>query len=766
MSRQIPQRVIPRPLPNHPGNVFLEGEEVSVPVGEGDTAWRALDYEGKVVAEGKAAGGHAGLGRLPVGYYEVRRGDEANGITVGVLAPLRAATPLTSPIAIDVAMAWFYKEPEMAAVANLCTLAGINRVRDRLSWGEMQPERGPFAPPNRYDATARAQSAAGLQVLQVNHSSPQWANPDSRRFPLDLRDAYNFYKAMAARWKGEVVAFEPWNESDISVFGGHTGAEIASLQKAGYLGLKAGNPGVIACQNVFAVAQHEILSDFGRNAAWPYFDTFNLHHYAAVEAYPQIYAEFRAVSAGRPLWVTECNVPVQWTGDPKAQEPSEKDLRTQADRVARIYASSIYEGAAATYYFMLPHYVEGQTQFGVLHKDLTPRPAFLAVAAAGRLLADAKPLGRLKSPDDNVRAFVFRARPDGQEREVLVAWTRDGQTTLDTPVAPVAAYDQLGRPRAVAGAAQQLTAAPLFAVFPRGAFTANRLEAPPAPAPLLGGKPSPVVLQAIWPQDRVALGRSAYRISSEKIETIPVYAYNFDSRPARGRLRVTAPAGWTVQAPDQVDLAPGERKELRLSVDCRNGAGALSETVELHGDFGAAGSAVLSLRLMPEPLKLREGAALPLPGAADPARWQALASAGSDLKLGAADGALQVACKLGGGDRWIYPIYALHPDERAVPGYGALRFTLSVQEGAGTFRAIFDEDNGSSYVADLTRQPKAGETIEAIALLSDANYGAGWSKPDPNGHLDPEQIKSFKIGCNATTGSVRYSVKDVRWVKF
>ena len=60
------------------------------------------------------------------------------------------------------------------------------------------------------------------------------------------------------------------------------------------------------------------------------------------------------------------------------------------------YALAIHEGAQAVFYFMLPHYVEGQTQFGVLRPDLTPRPAFVALAAAGRLLADAKPLGQVE----------------------------------------------------------------------------------------------------------------------------------------------------------------------------------------------------------------------------------------------------------------------------------------------------------------------------------------------------------------------------------
>ena len=168
----------------------------------------------------------------------------------------------------------------------------------------------------------------------------------------------------ARDWQGQVLAFEPWNEADIPQFGGHTGAEMASFQKAAYLGLKAGNPRVTACLNVFASTRPSILADFHDNQAGPYLDTFNLHHYAGTDAYPGIYSAFRAVSAGKPLWVTECNVPVPWSGDPRAQEPSDRDLRVQAERVATVYAASLFEGAAATFYFMLPHYAEGQTQSG------------------------------------------------------------------------------------------------------------------------------------------------------------------------------------------------------------------------------------------------------------------------------------------------------------------------------------------------------------------------------------------------------------------
>jgi len=77
----------------------------------------------------------------------------------------------------------------MESVANLCALAAVNWVRDRMDWGELEPKKGKFAPNTRYDVSARAESAAGLQVLQVHHHTPSWAGANGKRLPVDLRDA-------------------------------------------------------------------------------------------------------------------------------------------------------------------------------------------------------------------------------------------------------------------------------------------------------------------------------------------------------------------------------------------------------------------------------------------------------------------------------------------------------------------------------------------------------------------------------------------------
>ncbi|MBI4323873.1 MAG: hypothetical protein HY674_01275 [Chloroflexi bacterium] len=757
------RRTPPKPLPQHPGNIFLGGEEIVVRLPGESATWNVLDYDGQAIAEVAAKEGKAALGRLPVGFYRLKRAGETHWISVGVVAPLPAPTPLTSPIAMDVAMAWFYPAEKMEVAANLCALAGVNWVRDRLNWAEMEPRRGEFARTNRYDASAYAQSRARLQALQVNHISPAWANPKQKRFPLDLRDAYRFYREMAARWKGQVRAFEPWNEADIPMFGGHTGGEMAAMQKAAYLGLKAGHSNVIACLNVFALHNQLQLADLHDNETWPYFDTFNLHHYAPFDQYPKLYADFRAVSGGRPLWVTECSLPVKWTGDDQLKEPTEADLRVQAERVAKTFASSLHEGASATFYFLLPHYSEGQTQFGIVRPDLTPRPAFVALAAVGRLLANAKPLGQCTSIHATVHAYLFRAEPDGHAREVLVAWTTSGEATLELPTAPQSVVDHLGRERK-GSTPLSLTSAPVFALLPEGTAKKMLLNPPPKPAPCLEGEASPVVLQALWPEEKVSLRKSAYRISSEKAEAIPVYLYSFHSDAVRGRLRVTGPSGWKIAFPEQVELAPQERKELALTVDCRETTAQLVEKVRIEGDFGPAGRPILSVRVMPEPIKVSDQNSVAIPAANEAKRWQPNIAGNGRLVLTNTEAGLVIEAEPLGADRWVYPTISLGTGERPPSGSVALSFGFTLLEGNGQFRAVFDEQNGSSHAVEFSVQPGAGQTIQAVAFLEEAVFGQGWSKPDANEHLDVEQITSVRIGCSGASEKVAFRVKDVRWV--
>ena len=772
---QTMQRTIPQPLPGHPGNVFLRGEEVQVPRPDAAdaTGWTCLDYEQRVVTTGTDA--TAKLGRLPVGYYEVwatgADGKRLAKTTIGVLEPLKAPTPLDSPIGIDMATAWFYNPrggtpAKVREAANQAALAGLNRVRDRLNWGQTEPERGQFAAQTFYDETARVQSEANLQVLQVFHSSPKWANPNGRRFPLDLRDGYNYVKAMSARWRGQVGAWEPWNEADIPGFGGHTGVEIATYQKATYWGLRAGNPDAIVGQNVFAQpTRTAVLDNFLENEPAAYFDTFNFHHYYPIESYPKLYAAMRAASGGKPMWVSEAGTHIPWEGDEKAQEPTWENQQRQARFVTQCFAASLHEGSSATFFFLLPHYVEGKVQFGLTHRDLTPRPGYLALAAAGRLLAGAKPLGR--SPANaSLRAFAFRAMPDGNAQTVVVAWAQSGKTALTLPDKPSAAYDFLGRP--LAANAIEVGPDPIYLLFAPGEELKLALNAPPSLPPRVEAKPCSVVLQALLPEERIRLGDSAYRLTRRQALEFPVFVYNFGNQTVTTALKATIGAGLQISplaAP--VTVKPMERVEVRFRVNEAQGPLGIDPIVaRFTADCGAQGQALAAVRFMLPLEDIEPVKSLPVKSAADPAHWQKNQSPGQ-MTLEASEGGVSIDSLFQPGDRWAYPLLKPLAAELPVGDWDGLALTIVPLLGQAEFRLQFDEANGSSYLAEanLPKPLEMNKPYRAVVLFKLSNWGS-WSKADDNGQLDPAQIRAVKIGLNTKEEHVRYLVRDVAWVKY
>ncbi len=193
---------------DHPGNVYLAGDDVRVALPSPWTAWKAVDVDGKVVGRGTVRNGTAELGKLPTGYFEVGSKDGPERITAAVLA--KSSPSENTPIAVDAAMSWFYPDADQIHDAcTLCRLAGVKWVRDRSSWPELEPARGTWAAETRYERAMRIEHVAGLKVLQVNHASPPWASKNGAHFPDNLRDVYDFYCGLAKRWNGLADAIEP-----------------------------------------------------------------------------------------------------------------------------------------------------------------------------------------------------------------------------------------------------------------------------------------------------------------------------------------------------------------------------------------------------------------------------------------------------------------------------------------------------------------------------------------------------------------------------
>jgi hypothetical protein len=622
------QRDTPRPAAEHPGNVFVAGEQVSVLLSasgpSGEVRWQALDERGKVVAEGADrpektdAGLRLSLGTLPRGWYRVNlldlEGKPAQTTTAAVLAPWAGPVPQDSPVCVDSATSWFANgdQPRQERFAQLAALAGANWIRDRMRWGAMETARDSYGRDTTYDTAATTQAGYGLKVLQVFHDTPRWAtepNLDGARaggrFPRDLRVLFDFCRTMAQRYHGRVPAWEPWNEANIPTFGGHTIDEMCSLQKAAYLGFKAGDPNVIVCWNVYAGSGTPLHSrGVIENEVWPYFETYNIHSYDRPEQYAERFAPAREAACGRPVWITECGIGLPAQTDAPWSELTPEDELKQATFIARSYASSLYAGASRHFFFILGNYRERNIQFGVLRQDQTPRPGYVALAAVGRFLAGATCLGRHSVPgNSSVYMYAFRSRPDGAERDVLVVWVRaDAETPWSLPqgVAAESVHDYLGRPLG-SRAPETLGRTPIFVALPKGGLSAVPLDPPLAGSPWREGGTCPVVLQLEMPQAATDLDQQAHKLGPEARADIRVFAYNFSDKPARGLVQVKASAPWEL-TPAQCELtvAPGERKSLEMHAQAEKTADrpGPAEWIRLEGDFGAAGRSVLAFRLL------------------------------------------------------------------------------------------------------------------------------------------------------------------------
>lgn len=618
---------------DHVGNVFLLGEPVSIPVPtESVRRWRITDEMEREIGQGDVAGAdRIEPGELPVGWYRIglldSSGKEVEWTTAAVLAPLAVPTPQDSPICVDSATAWFAKDDPAGQehFSRLAALAGVNWVRDRMRWRDIQPAEDQWVADTTYDSSAAIQNCYGLKVLQVFHGTPRWAAAQSDatgRFPADLRYAYRFAKAMGQRFKGQVQAWEPWNEANVATFGGHTMDEICSYQKAAYLGFKASDPDVTVCWNATTAVPTERQTDgLLLNETWSYFDTYNIHTYDWADEYERLWTPTRRAACGKPLWITESDRGMKAEEASPTHDLSAVNGRLKAQYVTQSYVKSLHAGANRHFHFVLGQYGEGEVQFGLLRHDMTPRPGYVALAALGRLLAGARCLGRLPSEASDLHVYGFRPRPDGRERDVLVAWTEKnvgwadrGRANRDWKlpkgIVPEGCFDYLGREISLADPVA-LTSAPIYLVLPEGQCDGLSLARPEESARRAEDACS-VVLQCAMPKgtakniERIPWASEYdYQLEAGMPRRVPIYAYNFGSEAVRGTVRLESlPPGCRAEPTErEVEIEPMERVELpvRITITKDMTAEADDIWIRLRGEFGAGGRPVLAFRLVARP---------------------------------------------------------------------------------------------------------------------------------------------------------------------
>ena len=563
-----------------------------------------------------------------------------------------------------------------------------------------------------------------------------------------------------------MLAWEPWNEANIDSFGGHLIDEMCSLQKAAYLGFKAGDPDATVCWNVYAGSGSSVDTEgVISNEAWPYFETYNIHSYSPPNQYLSQFETARQGACGRPIWISECGTRLKAENERPWGDLSQEDEGKQAEFIAQSFASSLFAGVDRHFFFILGNYIERDVQFGLLREDHTPRPGYVALAAVGRFLNGAKCLGRTVSG-----IYAFHAQPDGQQRDVLIAWEGAIKSPLPENLQIEAVFDHLGRSLG-STLPSKLGPGAVFVLLPAGESKKLPLEAPPARSLPRGGKPSSVVLQLSLPQQSTRLGNQTHEIVPGVRSELPLSVYNFSPRKISGRLQIEeSPSAWRMQtSTEPVQIEPMGRVNVAASVTIPStGRELLSGAwIQVRGDFGDAGQPVLAFRLASDLLKLTPSQKRPISAGDNAANWEDnIVAQGTMSHQPAQPSGVLFEMQFGDTDPWAYPRFRLKGSDLPKDDCDGLAFTISVMEGTGTIRVQFVEESGAAYLADAGIQVNRRDFQRAVVLFRNCKWGAH-SKADPDGKLEPKRIRTILVGINSERKSkVRLAVNGLEWIRF
>jgi hypothetical protein len=353
-------------------------------------------------------------------------------------SPLPVGTANSRPpntgVALEVGLnLYLYPSNDKVVAQSLAWMADlkVSWVRLPLYWNEIEPVKGQHAWENT-DKAVTTLRQAGINILFNVVHCPSWAaiTPDRPGLPRNMADFADLMKAAATRYKGQIAAYEIWNEPNLEREAGKpikAGAYV-ELLKAGYQALKSVDRAIIVVTAGLtptgvnnpqsAVDDLTYLKEFyayNQGEAKKYYDVLGLHpgssqnppdtlwrdrpgpgpgwrdhpsfYFRRIEQLRQVMVENG--ERQKPTWLTEfgwASTPHPAPGFGFAALVSE-DQQAQYISQAMLKSWLEYNWVQKMFVFQLnmalpeftPDPADERIAWGLIRRDGTPRPAYFAV---------------------------------------------------------------------------------------------------------------------------------------------------------------------------------------------------------------------------------------------------------------------------------------------------------------------------------------------------------------------------------------------------
>ena len=163
----------------------------------------------------------------------------ANGIQVlGMSSGPQHYPLLAGPHAAPGMNVWIYEDNPAPIVTWLKDL-GVKYAVHQMSWYHLENKKGEYKW-QILDGAVNEMAKAGIKVILHPVHTPPWL-ADEQGQMRDPAEFEKFMKLVAARYKGKVIGYHIWNESNLAREVGKyvISARYAEILKAGYRGVKA-----------------------------------------------------------------------------------------------------------------------------------------------------------------------------------------------------------------------------------------------------------------------------------------------------------------------------------------------------------------------------------------------------------------------------------------------------------------------------------------------------------------------------------------------
>lgn len=294
---------------------------------------------------------------------------------------------------------------------------GFNYIKGFVNWATVELKPGHYRWDDP-DNVVKVAAGAGARVLLRIHGVPDWARPPDTSLsykPDDLADFERFMRAIAARYRGQVAAYEIWNEPNLDYEWGYRApdpAEYTAMLKAAYRAIKAEDPAALVIsaglaptgqgnppESLGVLAFSEGMYQAGAKG---HFDAMGSHLYTyglSPDDNPPDQITFDQLDQLRdlmahhgdsetPIWITEMGWVLNTHWDLGVYHDYGVSQLVQAQYLRRAYEKieAEWPWVEAAFLFNLdfsaaPWYQadEQMRWFAILNPDRTPRPAFTAL---------------------------------------------------------------------------------------------------------------------------------------------------------------------------------------------------------------------------------------------------------------------------------------------------------------------------------------------------------------------------------------------------